>query len=85
MTTATFEPTAPQAIVEAALACPVCLQPSHWQNPANDHVLHCTCVACGHVHEVELSGPQLLRLTVPDDAADGLIIGGWREQGWPAL
>ena len=81
---ATFDPTDPQPLVDAALACPLCLHASHWQavpGPA----LRCTCTACGHVHDLAVSGPQLVRLTVPDDAADGLILGAGREDAWPVL
>jgi hypothetical protein len=84
MLPASFDPADPQPLVEAALACPRCLHASHWRavpGPA----LRCTCTACEHVHELSVTGPQLLRLTVPDDAADGLIIGAGHEGTWPAL
>jgi hypothetical protein len=81
---ASFEPTDPQPLVDAALACPLCLHASHWQAVPGPH-LRCTCTVCGHVHDLAVSGPQLVRLTVPDDAADGLILGAGREDGWPAL
>ena len=81
---ASFDPTDPQPLVDAALACPVCLYPSHWR-AVSGPVVECTCTECGHRHDVAVSGPQLLRLTVPDDAADGLILGAGLEGAWPAL
>ena len=84
MALASFDPADAPPLVEAALACPRCLHASHWRALPGP-VLSCTCTACGHVHELEVTGAQLLRLTVPDDAADGLILGAGHEHGWPAL
>jgi hypothetical protein len=81
---ATFDPADPQPLVDAALACPVCLYPSHW-HAVSGPVLECTCTDCGHRHALEVTGAQLLRLTVPDDAADGLILDAGHNAGWPAL
>jgi hypothetical protein len=81
---ATFDPGDPQPLVEAALACPRCLHASNWRAVPGP-VLRCVCTACDHVHELAVSGPQLVRLTLPDDEADGLIIGAGREASWPAL
>lgn len=81
---ATFDPADPQPLLEAALACPVCLHSSHWTaipGPALD----CTCTNCGHRHELQVTGPQLVRLTLPDDEADGLILGMGRVGAWPFL
>jgi hypothetical protein len=78
---ATFEPEDPQPLVEAALACPMCLHASHWHAVSGPE-LECTCTACGHRHAIGVTGPQLLRLTVPDD---GLLLGAGRENSWPAL
>jgi hypothetical protein len=49
--------------------------------------VECRCRVCEHQRTVEVSGRQLLRLTVPDDEADGLIIGpgvegAWRRMFW---
>lgn len=79
---ASFAPTDPQPLVDAALACPVCLHRSHW-HAVPGPVLECACTVCEHRHLVAVSGEQLLRLTVPDDAADGLILGV--SGVWPAL
>lgn len=81
---ASFDPTDPQPLVEAALACPFCLYPSNW-HAVSGPVLECVCTECGQHHLVAVSGAQLLRLTVPDDAADGLILGAGLEGAWPAL
>jgi hypothetical protein len=81
---ATFDPTDPQPLVEAALACPFCLHASHWR-AISGPLLECTCTACGHEHTISVTGAQLLRLTVPDDAADGLILGAGNEGVWPTL
>jgi hypothetical protein len=81
---ATFDPADPQPLVEAALACPLCLHASTWRAVPGPAV-ECTCSACGHRHELALSGAQLLRLTVPDDEADGLILGSELTVGWPRL
>jgi hypothetical protein len=82
--TASFDPTDPQPLVDAALACPLCLSASHW-HAVSGPVLECACTECGHHHALVVTGEQLLRLTVPDDAADGLIIGAGLEGAWPAL
>ena len=82
--TASFGPTDPQPLVDAALACPMCLYPSHW-HAVSGPVLECACTQCGYQHALTVTGAQLLRLTVPDDAADGLILGAGLEGAWPAL
>ena len=81
---ASFDPTDPQPLVDAALACPVCLYPSHW-TAVPGPLLECTCTDCGHHHTLAVSGEQMLRLTVPDDAADGLILDAGHQGGWPVL
>ena len=81
---ASFDPADPQPLVEAALACPLCLHTSHW-TAVPGPALGCTCTECGHLHTVRLTGAQLMRLTLPDDEADGLIIGVGHEAAWPIL
>lgn len=80
---ASFDPADPQPLVEAALACPLCLHASHFRAVAGP-AAQCTCTACGHRHEIRLSRAQLLRLTIPDDVADGLILSA-PNPVWPVL
>jgi hypothetical protein len=81
---ASFDPSDPQPLVEAALACPMCLHASHWTAVAGP-ALECTCTSCDHRFVLSVTGSQLIRLTIPDDEADGLIIGAGHEGGWPTL
>ncbi len=89
MERATFLPDDPQSLVEASLSCPLCLHACDWRVSGLGAVavVECRCRACEHRRAVHLTGPQLLRLTVPDDEADGLIIGpgvagAWRRMYW---
>jgi hypothetical protein len=82
---ASFLLTDPPALVQAALACPVCLHSVEWEDagagvqPAVD----CECRNCGHVRTVHLTAAQMLRLTVADDDDGQTPVGGhgttWRQ------
>lgn len=87
MERATFLPDDPQSLVEASLSCPLCLHACDWRVAGTGAraEVECRCRACEHRRAVTLSGPQLLRLTVPDDEADGLIIGAGLEAAWRGL
>ncbi|HWT93979.1 MAG TPA: hypothetical protein VN238_13330 [Solirubrobacteraceae bacterium] len=87
MEQATFLPDDPQSLVEASLSCPLCLHATDWRmsGHGSDAEVECRCRVCEHRRAVHLTGPQLLRLTVPDDEADGLIIGPGLEGAWRGL
>ena len=69
MERASFHSSDPVALVEASLACPVCLHAVDWASAGRgaQPVVACRCRHCGHAREVELSGAQLLRLAALDD------------------
>ncbi|HEY3185934.1 MAG TPA: hypothetical protein VGJ70_00575 [Solirubrobacteraceae bacterium] len=91
MEQARFLATDPAPLVEASLACPVCLHAVDWQvagfgaQPA----VACRCRGCDAERVVALSGSQLLRLaTLEDDDGVPLVAPGlqavWQHAlGWP--
>jgi hypothetical protein len=87
MERATFLPDDPPCLVEASLACPICLHTCDWRVSESDGApaAHCRCRACAHERTVLLTGPQLLRLTLPDDDDDRLITGPGLEAAWRAM
>ncbi len=68
---ATFETSDAPALVEASLACPLCLHAVDWVSAGRgaQAAVACRCRACGHAREVELTGEQLLVLALLDDDA----------------
>ena len=61
---ASFFETDPDCLVEAALACPVCLHAVDWRpsGTGSEAAVQCRCRHCGHARTVALSGAQSLRL-----------------------
>lgn len=85
MERADFAMNDPMCLVEAALSCPLCLHRVDWR-PAGfgaRSVVECTCRACGHERAVELSGPQVLRLTVTREGDDGPLLAPGLAAAWP--
>jgi hypothetical protein len=82
---ASFLLTDPPALVQASLACPVCLFSVDWQDAGagTQPAVECACRNCGHTRVVELSGAQMLRLTLADDDDEQLLVAGhgasWRQ------
>jgi hypothetical protein len=66
---ATFLPSDPAVVVEASLACPLCLHAVDWETTGRGAraEVACRCRSCGDVRNVELSGAQLLRLAALDE------------------
>jgi hypothetical protein len=88
METATFQFTDSRTSVEASLACPHCLHAVDWEpvGAGAQPAIECRCTHCDHTRVVELTGAQLLRLTIDDgdDADDAWVAdrpGGatWRQ------
>jgi hypothetical protein len=86
MEQATFLLTDPPALVQASLACPMCLYSATWQTAGTgaQPAVDCACTHCGHERTVELSAVQMLRLTLADDDDDDgqLLAAGvpsWRQ------
>ena len=61
---ASFYDTDPDALVEAALACPLCLHAVDWRpaGTGSEAAVECRCRHCAHARTVALSGAQSLRL-----------------------
>jgi hypothetical protein len=91
MEQADFLVTDPTPLVEAALACPVCLHGVDWELAGfgAQAGIACRCRGCGARRAVALSGAQLLRLaTLEDDDGGPIPAPGlpavWRHSlGWP--
>jgi hypothetical protein len=91
MEQADFLATDPAPVVEAALACPLCLHAVDWQVAGfgAQAGVACRCRGCGDERSVALSGAQLLRLvTLEDDDGGPVLAAGlpavWRHSlGWP--
>jgi len=69
MERASFDSSDPAVLVEASLACPLCLHAVDW-SPVGwgaQPTVVCRCRGCGDRRSVELSGIQLLRLATLDD------------------
>jgi hypothetical protein len=68
METATFQFTDSRTTVEASLACPRCLHAVAWDpvGAGAQPAVECRCTHCGHTRVVELTGAQMLRLTIDD-------------------
>jgi hypothetical protein len=66
---ASFLLTDPPALVQASLACPLCLHSVGWRDAGTgtDPAVECECRNCGHGRLVHLTAGQMLRLTVADD------------------
>jgi hypothetical protein len=66
---ASFLLTDPPALVQASLACPLCLHSVDWRDAGTgtDPAVECECRNCGHGRLVHLTAGQMLRLTVADD------------------
>jgi hypothetical protein len=87
METATFQFTDSRTAVEASLACPRCLHAIDWEpvGAGAQPAVECRCGNCGHDRVVELSGTQMLRLSMEDgDTEDAWVAdrpGGatWRQ------
>lgn len=65
--TASFRADDDSCLVEASLACRVCLSSDiEWALEVDSYEadVHCRCRACGHVRTVSLTGSQALRLCV---------------------
>ena len=69
MERASFETSDAPALVEASLACPLCLHAVDWVSAGRgaQAAIACRCRACGHARDVELTGEQLLVLALLDD------------------
>jgi hypothetical protein len=82
---ASFLLTDPPALVQASLACPLCLHAVDWRDAGTgaDPAVECECRNCGHERTVYLSAGQMLRLTLADDDDERLIVAGhgatWRQ------
>jgi hypothetical protein len=82
---ASFLLTDPPALVQASLACPLCLHAVDWRDAGTgaDAAVECECRNCGHERTVQLSAGQMLRLTLADDDDEQLIVAGhgatWRQ------
>jgi hypothetical protein len=82
---ASFLLTDPPALVQASLACPLCLHAVDWCDAGSgtDPAVECECRSCGHERVVHLTAGQMLRLTLADDDDDQLIVAGhgatWRQ------
>ena len=65
---ASFYDTDPDALVEAALACPLCLHAVDWRpaGAGSEAAVECRCRHCGHARTVALSGAQSLRLLLAE-------------------
>jgi hypothetical protein len=71
--TATFRGDDDVCLVEASLACSVCLSGDvEWslQSDEWDAQVHCRCGSCGHTRTVWLTGEQALRLSLDHRPAD---------------
>ncbi len=67
METASFLPHDPAELVQASLACPVCLRGDvGWWLDEDDagYIVACDCRACGHGRRVGLTDGQALRLVL---------------------
>ena len=65
--TASFRADDDTRLVEASLACRMCLSSDiEWSLAADDYEaeVHCRCRACGDIRSVSLTGSQALRLSV---------------------
>jgi hypothetical protein len=69
---AEFQFTDARSTVDASLACPQCLHTVSWEpvGAGTQPAVVCRCSNCGHERTVELSGTQMLRLTMPDGDED---------------
>ena len=69
---ADFQFTDTRTTVEASLACPRCLHAVAWEpvGAGAQPAISCRCSHCGQERVVELSGAQMLRLTMPDGDED---------------
>jgi hypothetical protein len=84
---ASFLLTDPPALVEASLSCPFCLHSVVWEaaGAGAQSAIECRCSGCGRTREVELSGAQLLRITLTDDEDDeaplaaSSVSASWRQ------
>jgi hypothetical protein len=82
---ASFLLTDPPALVQASLACPMCLHSVDWYDTGagSEPAVECECRHCGHERRVELSAAQMLRLTLADDDDEQLLVAGhgasWRQ------
>jgi hypothetical protein len=81
---ASFLLTDPPALVQASLACPMCLHSVDWcdTGAGSEPAVECECRHCGHERRVELSAAQMLRLTLADDDEQLLVAGhgaSWRQ------
>ena len=78
--TASFRGDDALCLVEASLACSVCLSGDvEWALRADDwdaEVL-CRCEACGDVRTVSLTGDQALRLSSTARSAEPALPGAW--------
>jgi hypothetical protein len=57
----------PESLVDASLACPMCLRApaaSSLHGESTDGEVRCVCSGCGHAHSLELSDFQFLRLSL---------------------
>jgi DNA-directed RNA polymerase subunit RPC12/RpoP len=72
METATFQFTDSRTTVDASLACPRCLHAVAWEpvGAGAQPAVECRCRHCGHERVVELTGAQMLRLTIDDGDDD---------------
>ncbi len=72
MEQADFQFTDARSTVDASLACPHCLHRVAWEpvGAGAQPAIACHCQHCGHDRTVELSGSQMLRLTLPDGDED---------------
>ncbi len=65
--TATFRADDDSRLVEASLACRMCLSSDvEWSLATDEYEaeVHCRCRGCGYVRTVSLTGSQALRLSV---------------------
>jgi hypothetical protein len=82
---ASFLLTDPPALVQASLACPLCLHSVGWCDAGSgtDPAVECECRNCGHERVVHLTAGQMLRLTLADDDDEQLLVAGhgatWRQ------
>jgi hypothetical protein len=84
---ASFQFTDSRTAVDASLACPRCLHSVAWEpvGAGAQPAISCRCSSCGHERTVELSGAQMLRLTMDDGDEDDAWVadrpGGatWRQ------